>query len=149
MSHRWGKSGNSGSFSFFVLQTHHSHEIKRCLLLGIKAKRNLESVLKSRGIILQTLVHIVKAMIFPLIMYGCECCTIKKAEHWRIHVSESWCRCRLFRVTCKARRTNQLIWKEIDVEYSLEGLMLKLKLQNFPPDEKFGFIGKDPNAGKD
>ena len=144
-----GKSGNSGSFSFPVLQIHCSHEIKRCLLLGIKAKRNLESVLKSRGTILPTTVRIVKAIVFPLIMYGCESCTIKKAEHWRIHASELWCRCRLLRVTWTARRANQLIPKEINLEYSLEGLMLRLKLQNCPPDEKFGFIGKDLDAGKD
>ena len=107
-----------------------SHEIKRCLLLGRKAMTNLESILKSRGITLPTKVHLVKAMVFPVVMYGCESWTIKKAERWRIDVFELWCWRRLLRVPCTARRSNQSILKEIS-EYSLEGLMLKLKLQYF------------------
>ena len=108
-----------------------SHEIKRCLLLGIKAKRNLESVLKSRGTILPTKVHIVKAMVFLVVMYGCESWTIKKAEHWSIDAFELWCWRRVLRVPWTARRSNQSILKEMSPEYSLEGLMLKLKLQYF------------------
>ena len=92
---------------------------------------NLDSILKSRDITLTTKVHLVKAMVFPVVMYGCESWTIKKAEHWRIDASELWCWRRLLRVTWTARRSNQSILKEISPEYSLEGLMLKLKLQNF------------------
>ena len=106
-----------------------SHEIKRCLLLGRKAMTNLDSVLKTRDITLPTNVHIVKTMVFPAVMYGCERWTIKKAEHWRIDVFELWCWRRLLKVPWTARRSNQSILKEINPEYSLEGLMLKLKLQ--------------------
>ena len=108
-----------------------SHEIKRCLLLGRKVMTNLDSTLKSRGIILPTKVHLVKAMVFPVVMYGCESWTIKKAEHQRIDAFELWCWRRLLRVPWTARRSNQSILKEISPEYSLEGLMLKLKLQYF------------------
>ena len=108
-----------------------SHEIKRCLLLGRKAMTNLDSVLKSRDITLLTKVHTVKAMVFPVVMYRCESWTIKKAEHWRIDAFELWCWRRLLRVPWTARRSNQAILKEINPEYSLEGLMLKLKLQSF------------------
>ena len=108
-----------------------SHEIKRCLLLGRKAMINLDSILKSRDITLPTKVHLVKAMIFPVVMYGCESWTIKKAEHRRIDAGELWCWRRLLRVPWTARRSNQSILKEINPEYSLEGLMLKLKLQYF------------------
>ena len=108
-----------------------SHEIKRCLLLGRKAMTNLDSILKSRDITLPTKVHLVKSMVFPVVMYGCESWTIKKAEHWRIDAFELWCWRRLLRVPWTARRSNQSILKEISPEYSLEGLMLKLKLQNF------------------
>ena len=108
-----------------------SHEIKRCLLLGRKAVTNLDSILKSRDITLPTKVHIVKAMGFPVVMYGCESWTIKKAEHWRIHAVKLWCRRRLLRVPWTVRRSNQSILKEINPEYSLEVLMLKLKLQYF------------------
>ena len=110
-----------------------SHEIKRHLLLGRKAVKNLDSVLKSRDITLPTKVHIVKAMVFPVVMfvYGCKCWTIKKAEHRRIDDFELWCWRRLLRVPWTARRSNQSILKEISPEYSLEGLMLKLKLQYF------------------
>ena len=108
-----------------------SHEIKRCLLLGRKAMTNLDSILKSRGITLSTKVHLVKAMVFPVVMYGCEIWTIKKAECQRIDAFELWCWRRLLRVPWTARRSNQSILKEISPEYSLEGLMLKLKLQYF------------------
>ena len=108
-----------------------SHEIKRYLLLGRKAMTNLDSILKSRDIILPTKVHLVKAMVFPVLMYGCESWTIKKAEHWRTDAFELWCWRRLLRVSWTARRSNQSILKEISSEYSLEGLMLKLKLQYF------------------
>ena len=108
-----------------------SHEIKRCLLLGRKAMTNLDSILKSRDITLLTKVHLVKAMVFPVVMYGCESWTIKKAEHWRTDAFDLWCWRRLLRVPWTARRSNQYILKEISPEYSLEGLMLKLKLQYF------------------
>ena len=108
-----------------------SHEIKRCLLFGRKAVTNLDSVLKSRDITLLTKVHTVKAMVFPAVMYGCESWTIKKAECWRIDAFDLWCWRRLLRVPWPARRSNQSILKEISPEYSLEGLMLKLKLQYF------------------
>ena len=105
----------------------HSHEIKRCLLLGRKAMTNLDSILKSRDVTLPTKVHLVKAMVFPVVMYGCEIWTIKKAEHQRIDAFERWCWRRLLRVPQTARRSNQSILKEISPGYSLEGLMLKLK----------------------
>ena len=105
----------------------YSHEIKRCLLLGRKAVTNLDSTLKSRDITLPTNVCLIKAMVFPVVMYGCESWTIKKAEHWRIDAFELWVLRRLFRVPWTARRSNQSILKEISPE--LEGLMLKLKLQ--------------------
>ena len=108
-----------------------SYAIKRCLLLGRKAMTNLDSILKSRDITLPTKVHIVKAMVFPVVMYGCDNRTIKKAECWRIDGFELWCWRRLLRVPWTARRSNQSILKEISPEYSLEGLMLKLKLQYF------------------
>ena len=107
-----------------------SHEIKRHLLLGRKAMTNLNNILKSRDIALLTKVHLVKAMVFPVVMYGCECWTIKKAECRRIDAFEP-CWRRLLRVPWTARRSNQSILKEINPEYSLEGLMLKLKLQYF------------------
>ena len=108
-----------------------SHEIKRCLLLGRKAMTNLDSILKSRDITLPTKVHLVKAMVFPVVMYGCEGWTIKKAEHQRTDAFELCSWRRLLRVSWAARRSNQSILKEISPEYSLEGLMLKLKLQYF------------------
>ena len=104
-----------------------SHEIKRLLLLGRKPMTNLDSVLKSRDIMLPTKVHMVKAMIFPIVVYGCESWTIKKAKHWRIDAFESWCWRRLLRVPWTARRSNQLILKNINPEYSLEELMLELQ----------------------
>ena len=108
-----------------------SHEIKRHLLLGRKALTNLDSILKSRDIPLLTKVRVVKAFVFPVVMYGCESWTIKKAECWRINVFKLWYWRRLLRVTWTTRRSNQSILKEINPEYSLEGLMLKLKLQYF------------------
>ena len=106
-----------------------SHEIKRHLLLGRKAMINLDSILKSRDITSWTEVHIVKAMVFPVVMYGCESWTIKKAEHQRLDAFELWCWRTLLRVLWTARRSNKSILKEISPEYSLEGLMLTLKLQ--------------------
>ena len=108
-----------------------SHEIKRCLLLGRKAITNLDSILKSRDITLPTKVCLVKAMVFPVVMYGCESWTLKKAEHRKIAGFELWCWRRLLRVPWTARRSNQFILKEISPGCSLEGLMLKLKLQYF------------------
>ena len=108
-----------------------SHEIKRCLLLGRKAITNIDSIIKKRDITLPTKVHLVKAMVFPVVMYGCENWTVKKAEHWRIDAFELWCWRKLLRVPWTARRSNQSILKEIGPEYSLEGLRLKLKLQYF------------------
>ena len=108
-----------------------SHEIKRCLLLRRKAMTNLNSILKSRDITWPTKVYLVKAMVFPVVMYGCESWTIKKAEHLRIDAFELWCWKRLLRVPWTARRSNLSILKEISPEYLLEGLMLKLKLQYF------------------
>ena len=109
----------------------YSNEIKRRLLLGRKVMTNLDSVLKSRGITLPTKFHLVKAMVFPVVMYGCESWTIKKDVHQRIDAFEVWCWRRLLRVPWTARRSSQSILKEISPEYSLEGLMLKLKLQYF------------------
>ena len=108
-----------------------SHEIKRCLLLGWKVMTNLDSILKSRDITLSTEIRLVKAMVFPVVMYDCESWTIKKAEHQRIDAFEMWCWRRLLRVPWTARRFNQSILKEIGPEYLLGGLMLKLKLQYF------------------
>ena len=108
-----------------------SHEIKRCLLLGRKVMTNLDSILKSRDITLPTKVHLVKAIVFSVVMYGYESWTVKKAEHRRIHAFELWCWRRLLRVPWTARRSNQSILKEISLGISLEGMMLKLKLQYF------------------
>ena len=109
----------------------YSHEIKRRLLLGRKVMTNIDSILKSRDITLSTKVHLVKAMVFPVVMYGCESWTIKKTEHQRIDAFELWCWRRLLRVPWTARRSNQSILKEISPGCSSEGLMLKLKLQYF------------------
>ena len=132
MANRWR---NSGWLYFSGLQNTAdgdcSHEIKRCLLLGRKVMTNLDSILKSRDIALSTEVHLVKAMVFPVVMYGCESWTIKKAEHWRIDAFELWCWRILLRVPWTARRSNQSTVKEISPGCSLEGLMLKLKLQYF------------------
>ena len=108
-----------------------SNEIKRCLLLGRKDITNLDSIFKSRDITLPTKVCLVKATVFPVVVYGCESWTVKKAEHWKIDAFELWCWRRLLRVPWTARRSNPSILKEISPEYSLEWLMLKLKLQYF------------------
>ena len=107
------------------------HEIKGLLFLGRKAMTNLDSILKSRDITLPTKIHIVKAMVFPVVMYRCEYQTIKKAEHWKTDAFELWCWRRLLRVPWTARRSNQSILKEMSLEHSLEGLMLKQKFQYF------------------
>ena len=127
-----------------------SHEIKRCLLLGRKAINNLDSIFKSRDITLPTKVHLVKAMVFPVIMYGCESWTIKKTEHWRIDAFELWCWRRLLRIPWTARRFKQCILKEISPEYSLERLTLKLKLQYFGHlMQRTDSFEKNPDYGKD
>ena len=135
MGNRWGNSGNSVRLYFrgskITADGDCSHEIKRCLLLRRKVMTNLDRILKSRDIALPTKVSLVKAVVFPVVMYGCEIWTIKKAEHWRIDAFELWCWTRLLRVPWTARRSNQSILKEISPEYSLEGMMLKLKLQYF------------------
>ena len=124
-----------------------SHEIKRLLLLGRKVMTNWDSILKGRDITLSTKVHLVKAMVFPVVMCGCESWTMKRAERWRIDAFELWCWRRLLRVPWTAGRSNQFILKEISHGCSLEGLMLQLKL--WPPDTNNCLIGKDPDAGKD
>ena len=133
MANRWGNSGNRTDFIYFGSKISAdddcSHEIKRRLLLGRKAMANLDRILKGRDITLLTKVHLVKAMVFPVVMYACESWAIKKAKHQRIDAFELWCWRRLLRVPWTARRSNQSILKEISPEYSLEGLKLKLKLQ--------------------
>ena len=135
MANRWGNNGNSDRLYFLRLQItaggDWKHEIKRNLRLGRKAMSNLDSILKSRDITSLTKFCLVKAMVFPVAMYGCESWTIKKTEHWRTDASELWCWRRLVRAPWTARRSNQSILKEISPEYSLEGLMLKLTLQYF------------------
>ena len=121
----------------------------RRLLLGRKVMTNLDSILKSKDITLPTKVHLVKDMVFPVVMYGCEIWTIKKAEQWRIDAFEPWFWRRLLRVPWTARRSNQSILKEISPEYSLEGLMLKLKLQYFDHLIRRTDSFEDPDAGKD
>ena len=135
MANAWGNNGNSEKLYFLGFKINAdgdcSHEIKRCFLLGVKVMTNLDSLLKSRNITLPTKVHLVKAMVFPVVMYGCESWTIKKAEWWRIDAFELWCWRGLLRDPWTARRSNQSILKEICPEYSLAGLMLMLKLQYF------------------
>ena len=134
MGNRWGNSGNSVRFYFGGLQNHCRWWLQpwnKKTLLGRKVMTNLDSIFKSKDITLPTKVHLVKAMIFPVVMYGCESWTVKKAERWRIDAFELWCWRRLLRVPWTARRSNQSILKEISPDYSLEGLMLKLKLQHF------------------
>ena len=126
-----------------------SHEIKRCLLLGRKVMTNLDSIFKSRDITLSTKVRLVKAMVFPVVMYGCESWTIKKAEHQRIDAFELWCWRRLLKVPWTARRSNRSILKEISPGCSLEGLMLGLKLQYFGHLMRRANIWEDPDAGED
>ena len=135
MANRWGSNGNSDKLYLFIFgfkitaDGDCSHEIKRHLLFGRKAATNIDNILKSRDITLLTKIHIVKAMVFPVGMYVCETWTIKKAEHQRIDAFELWCWRSLLKVPWTTRRSNQSILKEIGPEYSLEGLMLKLKLQ--------------------
>ena len=135
MGNRWGNSGNSVRLylggSKITAEGDCSHEIKRRLLLRRKVMTNLDSILESRDITLPTKVHLVKAMVFPVVMYGCESWTVKKAERWRIDAFELWCWRRLLGVPGTARRSNQSILKEISSGCSLEGMMLKLKLQYF------------------
>ena len=127
-----GKQWKQWQTLFFGFQNSDcSHEIKRRLLLGRKAVTNLDSILRGRDITSLAKVHLVKAMVFPAVMYGCKSWTIKKAEHWRIDASELWCWRRLLRVSWTPRRSSQSILKEINPEYSLEGLVLKLKFQYF------------------
>ena len=130
----WQKDGET-SLLFLVSKItadgDYSHEIKRCFLLGRKAMTNLDSIIKSRDVTLTTKVHLVKAMIFPIVMYGGESWNIKKAERQRMDAFEMWCWRRLLRVPWNARRSNQSILKEISTKYSLEGPKLKLKLQYF------------------
>ena len=135
MADRWGNNGNSDRLyllgSRITTDGDCSQEMKRHLLFGRKAMTNLDSILKSRDIPLPTKVRLVKAIVFPVVMYGCESWTIKKAKHQRTETFELWCWRRLLRVPWTARRSNQSILKEINPEYSLEGLMLKLNLQYF------------------
>ena len=134
MANRWGNE-TVRDFMFLsskiITDGDCSHEIKRCLLLGRKAMENLDSILKRRDITWPITVCLVKAMVFPVVMYGCESWTIKKTGSWRTDAFELWCWRRFLRVPRTARRSNQSILKEIIPEYSLEGLMLKLKLQYF------------------
>ena len=133
MANRWGNNGKSDQLYFGGLQNHYgydcSHEIKRRLLFGRKSMTELGSILKRRDITLPKKISLVKAMVFPVVMYECESWTIKKAECRRIDAFELWCWRRLLRIPWTARRSNQSILKEIGLKYSLEGLMLKLKLQ--------------------
>ena len=135
MGNRWRNSGNSVRLYFLgskiTADGECSHEIKRRLFLGTKVMTNLDSIFKSRAITLLTKVRLVKAMVFPVVMYGCESWTWKKAEHRRTDALELWCCRRLLRVPWTARRSNQSILKEISPGISLEGMMLKLKLQYF------------------
>ena len=129
MANRWGTMETVRDYfcgSKITAVCDCSHEIKRCLLLGRKVMTNLDSILKSRGITLPTEVRLVKAMVFPVVIYGCESWTATKAEHQRIDAFELWCYRRLLRVPWSARRSNQSILKEISPEYSLEGLTVKL-----------------------
>ena len=153
MANRWGKNGNSDRLFFWsskiTVDSDCSHVIKRHLLLGRKAMTNLDSILKSRDITLLTKVRVVKAMVFPVIMYGCESWTIKKVECWRIDAFELWCWRGVLRVPWTARSSRESILKETSPEYSLEGLRLKLKLQYFDhlmqradPLEKTLMLGK-------
>ena len=130
MANRWGEMKIMTDFIFLGSKITAAIKLKRHLLLGRKAMTNLDSILKSRDITLPTNIHIVKTMVFPVVMYECESWTIKKAEHQRIEAFQLWCWRRLSRVPWTARRSNQSILKEISSEYSFEGLMLKLKLQD-------------------
>ena len=135
MTKRWGNKESVTDFIFLsskiTADGHCSHKIKRCLLLGRKAVTNLDGILKSRDITLPTMVSGVKAMVLPLVMYGCESWTIKKAEHQRLDAFDLWCWRRLLRVPWTAERSSQSVLQETNTEYSLEGLMVKVKLQYF------------------
>ena len=136
MANRWRKNGNSEKIYFLMgskvtADGDCSHEIKTCLLFGRKVMSNLDTILKSTDITLPTKVHLVKTMVFPVVMYGCESWTIKKAEHWRTDAFELWYWRRLLSVLWTARRSNQSTLKEVSPVYLLEGLMLKLRLQYF------------------
>ena len=156
MAHRWANSGNRHFIclgSQITADSDRSHEIKRCLLLGSKVMINLDSILKSRDITLPTKVCLVKVMVFPVVMYGYESQTIKKAEHWRIDVFELWCWRRLLRVPRTARKSNQSILKEISPGYSLERLMMKLQyfahlMQRSDSVEKTMMLGKMEGRGE-
>ena len=154
MANRWGNNGNSERLTFLgfkiTVDGDCSHEIKRHLLLGRKTMTNLDSILKSRHITLPTHVHIVKAMVFPVVMYRCESWTIKKTECRKIDAFELWCWKRLLRVPWTAKRSNQSILKVINPKYSLEELILKLKLQYLDPlMQRTDSLEKDLDAGKD
>ena len=148
-----GKKGNSDRLYFLGLQNHwgwwFSHEIKLHLLFGRKAMANLHSILKSRDITLPTKVHIVKAMVLPVVIYGCGSWTIKKAGCWRIDALELWCWRRLLRVPWTARKSNQSIQKEISPKYSLEGLMKAGAPIFLPVDMRSQLIWRDPDTGND
>ena len=135
MGNRWGNMEIMRDFilggSKITADGDCSHEIKRCFLLGRNTMTNLDSIFKSRDITLPTKVHLVKSMIFPVVMYGCDSWIIKKAEHRRIDAFELWCWRRLLRISWTTQRSNQSVLKEISPEYSFEGLMLKLKFQYF------------------
>ena len=153
MANWWGNNGKGERLYFLgskiTADGDCSHEIKICLLPGRKVMTNLDSILKSRDITLPTKVHLVKAVVFPVVMYGCENWTIKKAKHWTIDAFELWCWRRLLWVLWTARRSNQSILKEISPEYWLEGLMLKLKLHTLATwCEELTHL-KYPDAGKD
>ena len=153
MANGWGKMETETDFIFLgskiTADGDCGHEIKRCLLLGRKAMTNLDRILKSRDITLPTKIHIVKAMVFPAVMYRCESWTIKKAEHQIIDAFVLWCWRRVLRVPWTARRSNPSILKEISPGCSLEGLMLKLKHKYFGHVMWRADIGKHPDAGKD
>ena len=151
MANRWVNNGNNDFIflgSKITGDSDYGHEIKRCFLLGRKVMTNLHSILKSKDITWLTKLRLVKAMVFPILMYGYERWTIKKAEHRRIDAFKLWCWRKLLRIPWTTRRSNQSILK-ISPEYSLEGLLLKLKLMLWPPDAKNWLIGKDPDAWKD
>ena len=153
MTNRWGNNGNGDRLYFLGLQNHcrwwFSHEIKRCLPLGRKAMTDLYCVLKSRDITLLTKARLVKAMVFLVVMYRCESWTIKKAECQRIDTFELWCWRRCSRVLWTARRSNQSILKEINLEYSLEGVVAEAEISVlWPPTVKSWLIEKDHDAGK-
>ena len=153
MANRWGNSGNSDRLYFSgpkITADGDCSEIKRCLLLGRKVMTNLGSILKSRDITLLTKVHLAKAMVFPVVMYGCESWTIKKAEHRRIVAFELWCWRRLLRVPWTASRSNQSILKAISPECLLEGHEAEAETPiHWPSGSKNWLIWKDPDDGKD